>query len=757
MFVGVYLLVTAFETRLRVERVEEFTESSYKNSELERSLVFTDRNDDLHWVLNVQRSVENDQVRLRSVDYDNSPFGRSVHWSSVYSWWIQLLVLGKEVDDLEWASAYANLVLSTLFLLGLTVWIYQALGPKVAWGVPFLFASILVFRDTFKFGVGDHHAAAILCSMVGVLALLLAFIRPTNTNEVRISTIVSSLCLALAMWINLVSVVPVLIGIGFGILLARFKIRSATSVEYSDGLPSVVRLWARTGCGFAIMFYIFEYAPFDMTFRLEVNHPFYALAWLGGGELLASLFDTGDRRRKFRIGVGFVLLVPVPLAILLYGADVMHVFDPFLAALHERYLSEFRSLLGNLANISSKLRILALLAPFSAFFVGVVLWIRNWEQGASVAYSVCLGPLGVLILLTLYQARWWSEAGALIIPLVVYILFSNLARWVKGIVVATFLPGSLIFVYGAFAMGGPSIKTEERIQEKEVARYLNLRFGESVVLASPDATTNLIYYGGHRGIGTFYWENNEGLKRAAKIFSSDTMELAHQRIVDSEIDFVVVFSWGGFEKEYLNLYRDYSDNDFDPEKSFLVRLVQNQEIPVWLKPIPFRLPAQELALVFQVVSPMTAGKLTSVRFEYLLEMGFAQAAHSLEGVLRQHMSDPAALVSLCRLYAMQEKPREFSAALEKLLSMDRSGPLDMSLGDSIRYSGILAIAGVRDAAEAKLQDLVSGLSSESLSELNPEAIRHLWDLVDALGVTGYEESLRERSTELLPNRLRPVG
>src|SRR5581483_11249045 len=46
--------------------------------------------------------------------------------------------------------------------------------------------------------------------------------------------------------------------------------------------------------------------------------------------------------------------------------------------------------------------------------------------------------------------------------------------------------------------------------------------GDIVVLASPHASTSVGYYGRFKTLGTLYWENIDGLKKAASIFAAQS-------------------------------------------------------------------------------------------------------------------------------------------------------------------------------------------------------------------------------------------
>jgi hypothetical protein len=43
--------------------------------------------DGYHWIMQAQRMVRDGDFRVRALDYDGPPGGRSVHWSSLPPWW----------------------------------------------------------------------------------------------------------------------------------------------------------------------------------------------------------------------------------------------------------------------------------------------------------------------------------------------------------------------------------------------------------------------------------------------------------------------------------------------------------------------------------------------------------------------------------------------------------------------------------------------------------------------------------------------
>ena len=90
--------------------------------------------------------------------------------------------------------------------------------------------------------------------------------------------------------------------------------------------PGVWRIWAWAGAGTALLLYALEYAPGPFPPRLEVNHPLYALSWLGIGECLFLLarWKHQDRRlsapRLLHAALALLAAAALP-ALVLWGPE----------------------------------------------------------------------------------------------------------------------------------------------------------------------------------------------------------------------------------------------------------------------------------------------------------------------------------------------------------------------------------------------------------------------------------------------------
>jgi hypothetical protein len=122
-----------------------------------------------------------------------------------------------------------------------------------------------------------------------------------------------------------------------------------------------------------------------------------------------------------------------------------------------------------------------------------------------------------------------------------------------------------------------------------------------VVLSDPTSSTELAYYGGIQTIGTLYWENMEGLKRAAAIFSASSELEAHSLLLEAGVTHIVLPSWDDFSD--LSAYRRLFGAS---DTSYLERVLAGNVNPAWLREYPYPIPdsfgiPEESVRVFEVL------------------------------------------------------------------------------------------------------------------------------------------------------------
>ena len=273
------------------------------------------------WINLTQRQVHDGTVRPHDFPYDNAPTGRERHWSSSFSWW--LLVLGGAahwVDGLPWdaaiarSAAWANPMLFALFLTGLAVVMRRRLD---AWSTGVFLVTLAALWGVewdFSYGRPDHHGLHLMAFLGLVLGTLLGGLGWTRVGPalaeepdrflVRLGTWRQA-----RGWFTASGVCGGIVGcvavLGTGAVLATLCFGGRKwRVEGVRFAPELWLHWSRVGALTSLAFYVIEYFPAHMGMRLEVNHPFLALGWLGAGEWLTIIMlartDWANIRRRGR-------------------------------------------------------------------------------------------------------------------------------------------------------------------------------------------------------------------------------------------------------------------------------------------------------------------------------------------------------------------------------------------------------------------------------------------------------------------------
>lgn len=764
--------------------------------------------DGYHWILQTQRMLAGDGARIRWVDYDDAPQGREVHWSSSFRWWLAGLAWlhGKASGEplaisVERVAPYANTLLLAAILLAVT--------PLVAWRFGALPAALFAlalpavnpFYELFATGYPDHHGLAAAFAMLAVLLLVAggagwlslphagaeepahrAWLPPRRSA--RRWLVASALAGGAGLWVSASTTVPVLIGIGLGAVAAGFCARGGRHDAASFD-PTLFRVWGVAGFCASIAFYLLEYFPSHFGIRLEVNHPFYALAWLGAGDWLCRICRrlqggrwTESRRDLLGAVASLLAMAILPACLVLARERTFLVADPFLWTLHEDYIGEFRGLLRQIrdnpvrATLASYSLLPLLGVPMLALAASARL-ARPWK----FLLLVALLPGVVTFALAVGQSRWLGTScavwlAALVATSAATTLPGTGFRWTLGwklaaavLLVCVYLP-FLYFAAPREMLGGSERRAEisfadlTGVASRDLAHRLRHRLGDrkGIVASGPTVTTSLIHHGGLDGVGTLYWENLEGLKAMADLFGAPSEERARERIEQRGITHIVVASWDPFVEEYARLARGLRAGEPAPADAFGLRLVlgflETQSLPRWLRPIAQPLPPDAAfqghwVLVFEVAPEQTEDVALVRVAQLLLDRGMPSEA---EAKLRQALEgDPQSLPAWIALASLQSARggTQDAATLERVRAgLDRADDLDLE--DRVSLARVLTLDG--DTAEAAEQlDAALAIADErGLRQLRPAALRTLLDLADQLPVSASRQGAVSTAADLLP-------
>ncbi|MEO6568520.1 MAG: hypothetical protein ABIO94_07120, partial [Opitutaceae bacterium] len=400
--------------------------------------------DAAHWIMQTQAMIDRGEWRIRHVGYDNPPQGRDVHWAAPLHWWLAALAWidhftsGRPLGiSVERATLVSGPVMLALLLIGLLPFLgrqFSAMsGVIIAGGCVAMFP----FYTDFLPARADHHGLANICGMLTVLFLVMgsrvlgaSVAKAAKTPEpatrgTRGWFAASALAGGIGLWVSAATQVPVLLAIGLGVPVAAWLGRGAHGQLSWLQRPNLFRIWGLVGGSISIAAYLVEYFPSQMSMRLEVNHPLYALAWMAAGETLRvaviampSGFRSLPRRDLAAAGIAIALLALVPAVILLTKAKTFTVADPFIWHLHSLYISEFQGLLGSFkrgsgwSSLEFCLPMLLLLPPVA------LLLQRTTPHAAKAQIALTWIPAFTGWVMGWSQIRWLGLAYALSVPLI---------------------------------------------------------------------------------------------------------------------------------------------------------------------------------------------------------------------------------------------------------------------------------------------------------------------------------------------------
>ncbi len=744
--------------------------------EMRELIVPEQNNDSTQWISQTQQMLARGEWRVRQIDYENAPFGRGVLAPSPYRWWLGLVA---QIDhflsarplglSVERAALYADPLLHLLLLataVTFTAWQFGA-WPAVLLSLGFV--ALFPLAAGFLPGIPDDKTLCRTFAFASVL-LLVAGIRSAH-GPVR-WFFIAGVAGGFGLWISVAEMVPVILGITVGAVIAAwFGRRNHTAETAVMPAPAHWLGWALGGAVSSLLFYLIEYSPAHLgSWWLQSIHPLYSLAWLGLGAALFLVTGWSRRassgwniRRAGAVLFAFAAIAPVP-ALMWQGSN-----PGFLAP----ELWSFR--LTKLANSPeaanlwpwlvrdglSPMAWAALLPLLIVLPAGWLLQHKDATPAARASLAIALGPVLVGSGFACWQLGRWNGVDAVLLALLIAITVSlrdvlrpsfALKLW------AGFL--SLLLMPGLFQLW-PSTKDPKDVPLNEaelsglIARDLahwlakHAEPGKAVVLAPPNETTALYHYGGLRGVGTLSWENQAGLGAAVRIFSATSPTEALALIERRGVTHIVIPSWDRYLNEYVRLGVGQVD------LSFLGGL-RNWSLPPWLRPVAYELPAvsgyegQSVA-VFAVVEEQDEATSLSRLAEYFVEMGQMDFAAQVSQSLQRFPVDLGAVIARAQVALARREVAGFAEALNALTTRlaagaDRGLPWDRRVSLTV----VLAQGGKMDLAREQVQKCLAEANETKLRTAPTSSLYRLLVLAKRFELDLTDARLRELARELLP-------
>jgi tetratricopeptide (TPR) repeat protein len=862
--------------------------TGYKYNE-HRLIVPAIGTDGYHYLMQTERMVAGvEGWRVRHVDYDNPPDGRDVHWSSLLHWvcagvgWVGTKVtaipfapdswLGSVVHrwfgpyqkgglpmnlELSYVAPWANtLVLLTLIVVSVPV-IARRFGPLSGALLGLGYVFIYPFYEYSIVGYFDHQGIAGSWNLFNVLCLVgggVGWLRAEGVNPEKLSAeeqkvwawlpdrpqarrwfLASAFASGGGLWVSAATTVPCMIGLGFGGLLAtgwcarKLPANAPWRVD-----PTLWRVWGIASAAFSLFFYLVEYFPSHFTWRLEINHPLYALALLGAGDALCRLTrliggapagasQPNVAKEWAWIGLDALAVAVLPLTIALFGEKVFVIPDYFLWSLHNDYIIEFRSLLRQVGTLSTSEIISGIsMIPLLVFPLAALIGLKDLPRPWRAVLLLGLFPAFIELCLAFKEIRWlgiscslwlgtlvtttavltrvrlldWRKVlisvavGAVLVGIAQgytlwYVLLPlALAPVAFGLQIAlngfrrsegfrtrlsicagvflalVFVPFSYTSLRQWMAMGLRLPVTQLDLSEvftRDVSYLLRQRLGSErgVVISGPTTTTWMMFFGGFQGVGTLYWENIDGLKHTAAIYSASSADEARELVKKYGVTDIVIYSWDPFADEYAKLWRGLRLHDETPTDSFIWQVLHSGRLPTWLRPLPYRLPQDgpmkgQYVMILEVDLDQTPEEAAVNVAQFLASQNFNdQAETQLRDVLANKPNYLPALVLQARIQQGLGQADAFNASVQSI--RDNLGQADtIPFVDRVNLAIVFALANDPGQTRAQITACLREATEKGIRQLQQDALYNFINLVRQTGLENLNPDVMKLAFSILP-------
>jgi len=752
-----------------------------------RVLIVPEHNAETYqWIAQTQQMVSNGEWRVHRIDYENAPFGRDVHATSVYRWWlgaiasIERVFSGQPIGQaVERAALYSDPLLQLILLIATAAFVAWRFGARAAAFASVAVATAYPFTAEFVPGLSDERGLSRILAFWSVLLLLAAM--PTRAGlaisaaAARRWFFAAGVVGAVGIWTSAAGQIPIIVGLWIGGLLVPWVIRSkGTPASGAPVDPLPWRSWALGGALATLLAYLFEYYPAHLgDWELHSIHPLFGIGWIGLGETLA-LSNTWIRRGKvrplvaeiLRLAFAIVCIASVPVAMkLTHSLGFLQIDLPSLrlvrfvggAAASQFFEWIYRD--GFSAPLCATLLPLLLLVP--------AIWLlirRSAAPGGRTAIAIALGPVVLALGFACRQLSWWSAVDATLLALLVAVVgtanvtpATRVRTWVSAVMAALVLLPGAIQILPARSSAANALNESEvyGLVERDLARWLAAHHSATapVMLAPNNVDATLHFYGSLRGLGGLSWENEEGVGAAIRIVSASTPEEAKELIDRRGITHIVIPSWDS----YLDVYARMGMGQLDG--TFLQRL-HLWQLPPWLRPVAYQLPkitgfeGQSLT-IFQVVEDQDDAAALSRVAEYFVEMGELDRAALVGQALRRFPADIGALVARAQVELARSDSTAFGRTVDQLKSRmvggaDRTLPWDRRVGLAV----VFARAKETELAREQVRRCFADADEFELRNLSTGALYRLLVLGRAFNFTPADPSLRQLALDLLPAEFR---
>lgn len=750
-----------------------------------RKLVVPERNaGSFQWIMQVQEMFASDNWLLRQVDYDNAPDGRSVRTASLYRWWLggiawmDHIIFGNPIGaSVERAALVADPIAQALFLLLTALFIARHFGGPSAGLFAIGMVSIFPLGSAFAPGQPGDSIFVLMCSVWSLLPLIAGLSKSlkessdTAQASQRRLFFIGGFIGGIGMWVGTAGMMPILIGIVLAGGAVGFIYRRNSSDTNDPKLePLPWRVWAIGGAVATLTAWLIDRSPafFDSaSWQSDFVHPLYSAAWVGCGVLLEFLDSNRKkttRRQTIALSLSAIAIGGLVYSIFFHGSLAGWSIDPVGTRLTRLPIDPGAANIGDwFESLSNGKMLFAALIPTTLLIVGIAALVRLRHSAIETKLiAIGLGPMLLALGMATTQLGWWNQLGviALTLAAITFSLsqLSQVMRWSCGglLLLASIVGVPLVFS-GIDEQSQNSVDRAEleTLIERHLAQWLARRVESSgeVVLAPPNVSVSLSYFGGLRGLGTPYPENVEGFSVAVRLCAASTADEARALAIGREISLIVHPSWDLFLEEYARLGSN------EPENSFIAIL--NRWLPPrWLEPVSFHLPSvpgfeDEWVVIFRSVEVQDNASAIGRLVEYFIDTGRGELAARAQGALQSNFPDEIVTHIVASELAMALGDREsFNRSVDSIIESIESGA-DFYLTWEFRVSMTLILVNANRIEETKkeLERCLEEADTRSVSWLSTASLGRLLHLAKALEMEFPDPELKEYAVSLLPTAL----
>jgi hypothetical protein len=371
-------------------------------------------------------------------------------------------------------------------------------------------------------------------------------------------------------------------------------------------------------------------------------------------------------------------------------------------------------------------------------------------------------PLAIAIVVGFSNLSWWGTVGAGLAMLAVLLSAGLNTRNVR----LGFMTTLIVSVGFAWSELVPLARTADEpeltrseiqsLAERDLAHWLSLRGDEfrSVVLAPPDVTPALTYYGGVKGLGSPFPENGDGFIASVRIASASSPDESLALATQRELSHIVIPSWDGFLDEYARL------GAAQPEHSMMAML-HNWQAPRWMRAVSHTLPDDDVfagmgTTIFAVSETQDNASALSRLGEYFAETKQHQFAAAIAVTLQKSFpSDLSGLVAQAHIAVSQGNPAVFNEALTSIrqnVEDERDG--DLEFDRRVSLANILMLGRESEFSRDQVLYCMDEVDAYLLKTVSTANLYRFILLADSFNEPFPETELDAFARELLPAEFR---